>query len=418
MTLQAENATLPPSNGANVNVRDFGAIGDGKTDDTGAFQRALDFAATKGQVVFAPPAQYRMDGRLSVPSGVTLRGVWESVPSHNGLRDRGLPRPTDDGTTFLVTGDKGKTEGAFITLNTNSVLRGVCLYYPDQNPQSPVPYPYALALRGKSPAVLDVELLNPYYGIDASQNERHLIRNVSGQPLRLGIYVDAVYDVGRIENVHFNPWWNASPALMDWQRQHGEAFVFGRSDWQSLLNTFCYGYGIGYKFIKTRAGHGRSNGSFVGIGADGCHVCVHVEASAPEGLLITNGQFVAMNGPDPTAVVVTATNGGTVRFSACCFFGPSRQTARLAGKGTTAFSDCSFVYWDNIAPDRYAIYADDGRLFVRGCEFWGNKPHIALGPKVEQAVISDNMATAIEGKGGGPLRVRNQSRGKVRIRHD
>ncbi len=43
-------------------------------------------------------------------------------------------------------------------------------------------------MRGKNPAVLDVELLNPYNGIDATQNERHLIRDVQGQPLRRGIW--------------------------------------------------------------------------------------------------------------------------------------------------------------------------------------------------------------------------------------
>ena len=26
--------------------------------------------------------------------------------------------------------------------------------------------------------------------------------------LRRGILVDAIYDIGRIENVHFNPWWS------------------------------------------------------------------------------------------------------------------------------------------------------------------------------------------------------------------
>ena len=36
-------------------------------------------------------------------------------------------------------------------------------------------------------AVLAVELLNPYNGIDATRNERHLIRDVQGQPLRRGI---------------------------------------------------------------------------------------------------------------------------------------------------------------------------------------------------------------------------------------
>jgi len=38
-------------------------------------------------------------------------------------------------------------------------------------------------MRGKNPAVLAVELLNPYSGIDAAHNERHLIRDVSGPAL-------------------------------------------------------------------------------------------------------------------------------------------------------------------------------------------------------------------------------------------
>ena len=105
-------------------------------------------------------------------------------------------------------------------------------------------------MRGKNPAVLAVELLNPYNGIDATQNERHLIRDVQGQPLRRGIFVDEIYDIGRIENVHFNPWWSMKPKLFEWQQEHGEAFIFGRTDWQYVFNTFCFGYNVGYKFIR------------------------------------------------------------------------------------------------------------------------------------------------------------------------
>ena len=186
------------------NVLEFGAVADGQTDNTAAFQRALDAAAQRGGgVVYAPRGNYRFAGSLRVPPAVTLRGVWESVPAHNGIRDRGLPKPTDDGTTFLVTGGAGSEDGPpFITLHHNSTLKGVVIYYPDQDPESePKPYPWAIAMRGKNPAVLAVELLNPYNGIDASENERHLIRDVHGQPLRRGIYVDAIYDIGRIEDV-------------------------------------------------------------------------------------------------------------------------------------------------------------------------------------------------------------------------
>lgn len=281
--------TIPQTaSSATFQVRAYGARGDGKTDDTPAFQKALDEAGKiGGGTVFAGPGNFLFAGHLSVPNGVTLEGTWKSVPAHNGLRDAGLPKPTDGGTTFLVTEGAGKEEGpSFITLHTNSTLKGVVLYYPNQKTdEEPVPYPYAVAMRGKNPAVLQVELLNPYKGIDASRNERHLIRDVQGQPLRRGIFVDAIYDVGRIENVHFNPWWSIQPKLLKWQMENGEAFVFGRTDWQYVLNTFCFGYKVGYRFLQTRSGG--CNGNFLGIGADDCYTalvvdgCTGLDCSSP-----------------------------------------------------------------------------------------------------------------------------------------
>jgi hypothetical protein len=392
-----------------INVRDYGAKGDGKRDDTAAFQKALHAAAKAGGgVVHAPRGNYLFAGHLNVPGGVTLQGIWTSVPAHNGIRDPGLPRPTDDGTTFLVTEGAGKEEGApFLTLNTNSTLKGVVLYYPEQNVDAPPkPYPWAIAMRGKNPAVLDVELLNPYNGIDATRNERHLIRNVQGQPIRRGVWVDQIYDIGRIENVHFNPWWSMKPGLFQWQMEHGEAFIFGRSDWQYVLNTFCFGYRTGYKFVQSASGV--CNGNFLGIGADDCWTAVVVEQSAPFALLITNGEFVSFHGPDPTMVEVKQTHTGSVRFVNCAFWGPCNQIARVEGRGTVGFSDCTFVQWDRNREGRHALQVASGTVLVRGCEFREAKPQIELGPAVRRAVISDNLLT-------GPARITNRSSGSVQI---
>ncbi len=391
-------------------VLDFGAKGDGKTDDTVAFQKALDTAREAGGgVVYAPRGNYFFNGHLDVPDAVTLKGVWESVPSHNGLRDPGGAKPTDNGTTFLVTENQGNEDGpAFITLHNDSTLKGVVIYYPAQDPDAaPKPYPWAVAMRGKNPAVLGVELLNPYNGIDASRNERHLIRDVQGQPLRRGIFVDAIYDIGRIEDVHFNPWWSLKPQLFRWQQEHGEAFIFGRSDWEYVFNTFCFGYNLGYKFTKTKTG--MCNGNFLGIGADDCYTAVMVEDSAVFGLLISNGEFTSFHGPDPTMVRVEPENSGSVRFVNCAFWGPCNQIAKVAGSGTVGFSDCTFVQWDRNKENRCAIQASGGSLLVRGCEFQEDKPQIDLGEKVRRAVISGNIIT-------GKLRVVNQ--GKLNLKLD
>ena len=389
-----------------TNVRDFGARGDGTDDDTAAFQRALDFTHREGGgTAYAPPGRYLFRDVLNVPEGVTLRGSYSCVPSHTGIRDHGQPKPGDDGTAFLVTAGRGKEDGQpFITLNTNSSIAGLTIYYPEQiTDAEPIAYPWTIAMRGKNPAAFDLELLNPYQGIDASRNERHNVRNICGQPLRRGIFVDAIYDIGRVENVHFNPWWSGHGRAFQWQLENGEAFILGRADWEYVLNTFCYGYRAGYKFIHTATGE--CNGNFLGIGADNCNRAVLVEQSAPYGLLITNGEFTSFTGDDPTMVEVLGTNNGVVRFSNSAFWGPCNQIAKIAGQGTVGFSDCTFVEWHK---DRAAIQASAGSVLIRGCEFRQNQPHISLGEGVDRAIVSGNIFT-------GPAQIHNAAKKNVQI---
>jgi len=388
---EASSAVDTHPESAARSVREFGAAGDAVSDDTAAFQRALDAVSRAGGgTVYAPPGRYLFRGTINVPAGVTLRGSFTCVPSHVGLRDQGAAKPGDDGTALLVTAGKGNEDGTpFLTLNTNSSVAGMTIFYPEQVTDSaPVPYPWTIVMRGKNPAIFDVELLNPYQGIDASQNERHNIRNITGQPIRRGIFVDAIYDIGRIENVHFNPWWSSHSAVYDWQMQNGEAFIFGRADWEYVLNTFCYGYHVGYKFIATDTGE--CNGNFLGIGADDCNRAVLVEQSAQYALLIANAEFTSFHGPDPTMVEVGPAHHGVVRFSNSAFWGPCDQIAKIAGTGTVGFSDCTFVQWGRDG-DRAAIQASSGTVLIRGCEFRLNKPHIFLGEAVHCAIISGNI---------------------------
>jgi hypothetical protein len=283
---------------------------------------------------------------------------------------------------------------------------GLTVYYPEQiEDAEPLPYPWSIAMRGKNPAVVDVELLNVYQGIDASRNERHNIRNVTGQPLRRGIWVDAIYDIGRIENVHFNPWWSANKALLNWQMQNGEAFLFGRADWEYVLNTFCFGYRVGYKFVETETGS--CNGNFLGIGADDCNRAILVEQSAAYGLLITNGEFTSFQGDDPTMVEVLAGNKGVVRVGNSAFWGPCNQIAKIAGSGTVGFSECTFVQWGK-QPGCAAIQATGGNLLVQGCEFRQDKPHIALSEAIGSGVIVGNLFV-------GAAQIEHPSRPTVQI---
>src|SRR5436305_10256323 len=57
-----------------LNAKDFGAVGDGNTDDTAALNSALQAAGTAGGVI-APAGTYAISGLVTVPPGVNLSGV-------------------------------------------------------------------------------------------------------------------------------------------------------------------------------------------------------------------------------------------------------------------------------------------------------------------------------------------------------
>ncbi len=70
-------ASWSPSEDADrkqIFVTDFGAKGDGTTDDTNAFQTAIDSAAVQGSTLHIPAGNYKITQTLSVPAGVQLRG--------------------------------------------------------------------------------------------------------------------------------------------------------------------------------------------------------------------------------------------------------------------------------------------------------------------------------------------------------
>ncbi len=63
-----------PEHPPDVSVRDFGAVGDGKTDDTAAIQRAVNEA--QGKVIAFPPGRYVITDIIEIRhSGTVLRGA-------------------------------------------------------------------------------------------------------------------------------------------------------------------------------------------------------------------------------------------------------------------------------------------------------------------------------------------------------
>lgn len=64
------------SNKNSINVKSFGCIGDGVTDDTTAFQNAINEAVAKNKMLFIPSGVFKITSNLIVNSnGFTMQGV-------------------------------------------------------------------------------------------------------------------------------------------------------------------------------------------------------------------------------------------------------------------------------------------------------------------------------------------------------
>ncbi len=382
---------------SSLNVIKYGAKGDGKTDDTEAFQKAIDAAAAAGgTVVMVPRGDFLIKGHLIVKNHVVLKGVFEAPTTHTEMK----------GSTLLAVEDKGGLEGEpFITLQANATLKGLTIFYPKQSKETPKPYPWTIRGIGDNCTIKDVLLTNPYAAVDFGTFPagRHYINGLYAQALYRGIFVDKCYDVGRIENVHLWPFWEASENLMKWSEANGEAFILGRTDWEYMSNCFCISYKVGYHFIAKADGPG--NAVLTQCGSDIGPTAVLVEQTQGHaGVSFSNSQFMA-------GVEVRASNTGPVKFTSCGFWGiPSTTThAKLEGKGQTMFSNCHFISWDQAGKGEAAIHAVDGGLTVNGCDFMdGGKTQVILEKDVEAAVIVGNRFR-------GGQKVTNKSVGSVEI---
>ncbi len=382
---------------AEFNVRDFGAVGDGVADDTAAFQSALDEAGKAGGgIVNVPAGVYRINGNLTVPGAVTLQGIFRVPPVVVGGKITGV-----SGSILHAYAGRGSEEGKpFITLGGNAAtVAGLTIVYPEwkQTDVPPVPYPPCIANNGpvENVGVLDCNLVNPYEGIRFVWAGRHFIRNVYGYPIKRGIFVDDCYDIGRIENVHFWPFgvhYKPDDPYCKWVNVNGVCMEFARTDWQYVTNTFCFGYGVGYKFSQSKSGS--ANGNFLGIGADSCRRAILVEQCQGPGLLVTNGEFVGRWGSaDSVCLEIGKDVRGKVQLTNCSFWGPiDRCVWMRADSGHFIANSCNFLHWDNNSNNNPALDIEAGKVIVQGCSFGEGNLNARVGQAVKSAIFMGNQA--------------------------
>ena len=419
LAMASPAASEPPSGGLGepyLNVRKFGAHGNGKSDDTAAIQKALDAAGKQsGNVVLLPTGDYLIKGSLNVPANVTLQGIFRAPPAGVAGNNQYAPGNSPKaGSCLLAVGGKGQPNGTpLISLNTNSTLYGVKVFYPEQTcPEPPVQYPWTVRQLGDSAALVNVTILNPWQAVDCGTvtGARHYIHGLYGQPLKTGLFIDKCGDVGRVQDVHFWPFWKITPKLSTYTSTQATAFLIGRTDWEYMFNCFAIWHKIGYHFVRTA--NGVPNVVLTQCGSDegatGTQsTSVRVDGNQTHaGISFVNGQF--MGAP---SIAIGKTNTGPVKFNNCGFWGgPLTDTmAILEGSGQTTFTGCHFISWAQRDKKAPAVVLRRGRLIINACEFMdAGSRQVTIERGAAAAVISGNSFQ-------GPARISNQIGAKAQI---
>ncbi|WP_461067467.1 glycosyl hydrolase family 28-related protein [Spirosoma horti] len=258
-----------------VNVRDYGAKGNGLVDDTKAFQNAINYASSSGiKAVTVPKGNYKITSTIIIKSGVTLQG---------GPK---IPFKANFGIDFaLVSVDppKDKITSPAFKLEMGSAIKGFAFYWPRQskNNFTPLKYGWAITTSEKPSGadniqIEDIMLTNCYNGINVDYGGQLNVRNIFGQTFNIGIRFDRLFDASRLENVHFWDFWaTAGTKAKEYTQYNGEAVVIGKVDGLQATNIFAYGHKSVLHFVDY--GNGSAWGQVNNITADVCFTPILID---------------------------------------------------------------------------------------------------------------------------------------------
>jgi hypothetical protein len=393
---------------AQIQVREkpFRARGDGKTDDTAAFQKALDAAAAAGGgIVFAPAGRYLIKSHLRVPGNTTLSGVGRAPQTYD---------PKEPRTTLLAVEGAGNADGTpFLSLvGPNSTLEGITVFYPEQKiAETPVAYPWTVrGGTGDNISLINVLLVNPYQGVDLGgtiTTARHYVRGLYGQPLSKGLLVDQCYDIGRVKEVHFWPFWTQDKKIIDYTTTHGTGFIFRRTDWEVVEDIFVWGYQTGAQLTASK--HGAMNGQMTNINLDNVDVGVDVDETQPYVIHFSNLNIAnAGAGTRHIAVWGHGSKPAEITIRGASFWGQLNQAVLWENPGTFSMGDSRVVEW-NIRRQQPAVILEKGKVILHDNSFSFRQKRIGVavrvGAGVEQVLMHHNLMSghSIENQAGAAL---------------
>ena len=287
-------------------VADAATYGNGTTDATSYIQNCLNQldnytgdANHGGGVLFLPEGKYKITGTILIPKGITLRGDWKKPVKGQAIQ----------GTVLMAYSGRGNESGTpFIMMEPAAAVMDLAIWYPEQSADNITPYPPAIQF-GKPNYfgnefcnAKNITLVNAYSGIyfHHSGGTCPTINGVYGTPLKQGIEIDRIVDIGRIEWVDFSPaYWagsglSGSPSLSNtaytqWLYNNGTGVVMRRNDWSYTCYLTVEGYNKGFYATRTLDPNDNAtpNGHNYGFNFKNCKYGLYFDGTNTVGCMFT-----------------------------------------------------------------------------------------------------------------------------------
>lgn len=224
-----------------VNVKDFGAVGDGVTNDTPVIQAAINSLGIAGGTVLIPNSMVCLiDTALTIKPHVSLVGPNEFIGSasnntwnnYNEVKGTLIVNPA-----ITITMQGGSSINKLLIYRKGMTFPAASSLYSGT----------AITATGDDVSVTHSMILGFNTAFTSNGNQRIKFNYVYLDNTN-GIDIEACYDISYIENVHAWPF--AGVAIGDVKRS-GTAFRFANvGDWSKLTNCFSYGYSRGFSIVS------------------------------------------------------------------------------------------------------------------------------------------------------------------------
>jgi len=298
------------ANGVYDVVADYSAVGDGTTNNTTAFQNALNQASSDGGgLVTVPTGDFLLSGTISIPANVTLQGVFVA------------PSRWVEGTVLLTTTGHGSSGATpFITMGDSSGLVGVTVEHPSQtHTNPPVAYPWVVRGNGSHITIKNVLLLRPYQGIDLGTNsgcDYHLVENVYMQSLNKGVMIDQCKG-GTMKNIHQWPFYSPDPESPYWPYMENNCYGFWVGDAEDEVGYNLFTIFLKYGMMFDDLGNGEGSGTYTSCYMD----IVNVEGIRIEEANTTKGlTFIDCATNARKGCYIASSNSGPINMTAGGFY--------------------------------------------------------------------------------------------------